>query len=278
MTDRYAVFGNPISHSRSPLIHSLFARQQDQLLSYVAEQIEATAFESSVQAFFQAGGKGLNITLPFKERAFALAQQVSERAQVAAAANTLWQDEQGQVCADNTDGIGLVTDLQHNHGISLQGARVLLLGAGGAVRGVVQPLLDAGCAQVFIANRTPERAQALQALFEQRGERRVEGGGYDQVPATAFDLIINGTSASLQGDIPPIAATAVSAHTQAYDMMYAAVQTPFCRWALTQGAARAVDGLGMLVEQAAEAFLIWRGVRPDTAPVIELLRQNLAQQ
>lgn len=273
MTDRYAVFGNPIAHSKSPQIHARFAEQTGQALTYTAEQIEENNFEAAVKRFLQGDGKGLNITVPFKERAWALAQWRSERAELAGAVNTLYRLDDGRIAGDNTDGVGLVRDLADNNGVTLNGARVLVLGAGGAVRGVLQPLLVAGVASILIANRTLARAETLAKLFAADG--RVQACGFDQVPAEAFDLIINGTSASLQGELPPVPAATVGAQTACYDMMYAAEPTPFCRWATGLGAARVIDGLGMLVEQAAESFRIWRGVQPQTVPVINDLREAL---
>jgi shikimate dehydrogenase len=273
MTDRYAVFGNPIAHSKSPQIHARFAEQTGQALTYTAEHIEENDFEAAVERFLQGDGKGLNITVPFKERAWALAQWRSERAELAGAVNTLYRLDEGRIAGDNTDGVGLVRDLADNNGVTLNGARVLVLGAGGAVRGVLQPLLAAGVASILVANRTLARAQTLAELFAEDG--RVQACGFDQVPAEAFDLIINGTSASLQGELPPVPAATVSAQTACYDMMYGAEPTPFCRWASELGAERVIDGLGMLVEQAAESFRIWRGVQPQTAPVIKALRAAL---
>lgn len=273
MADRYAVFGNPIAHSKSPQIHTRFAEQTAQVLTYSAEHIEENDFEAEVERFLQGDGKGLNITVPFKERAWALAQWRSDRAELAGAVNTLYRLDDGRIAGDNTDGIGLVRDLADNNGVSLSGARILVLGAGGAVRGVLQPLLAAGVASVLVANRTLARAQTLAELFADYG--RVQACGFDQVPAEAFDLIINGTSASLQGELPPVPAATVGAQTTCYDMMYGAEPTPFCRWADELGAAQVIDGLGMLVEQAAESFRIWRGVRPDTTPVMHALREAL---
>lgn len=273
MTDRYAVFGNPIAHSKSPQIHARFAEQTGQALTYTAEHIEENDFEAAVKRFLQGDGKGLNITVPFKERAWALAQWRSERAELAGAVNTLYRLDDGRIAGDNTDGVGLVRDLADNNGVTLNGARVLVLGAGGAVRGVLQPLLVAGVASILVANRTLARAETLAKLFAADG--RVQACGFDQVPAEAFDLIINGTSASLQGELPPVPAATVGAQTACYDMMYAAEPTPFCRWATELGAARVIDGLGMLVEQAAESLRIWRGVQPQTVPVINDLREAL---
>ncbi|GAA0701327.1 shikimate dehydrogenase [Marinobacterium maritimum] len=273
MADRYAVFGNPIAHSKSPQIHARFAEQTGQALTYTAEHIEENDFEAAVERFLQGDGKGLNITVPFKERAWALAQWRSERAELAGAVNTLYRLDDGRFAGDNTDGIGLVRDLADNNGVMLNGARVLVLGAGGAVRGVLQPLLAAGVNSILVANRTVARAETLAELFAEDG--RVQACGFDQVPAEAFDLIVNGTSASLQGELPPVPSATVGANTACYDMMYGTEQTPFCRWASELGAARVIDGLGMLVEQAAESFRIWRGVQPDTAPVIAAMRAAL---
>lgn len=274
MTDRYAVFGNPVAHSKSPQIHTRFAEQTGQQLTYTAEQIEEPDFEAAVERFLQDEGQGLNITVPFKERAWALAQWRSERAESAGAVNTLYRLEDGRIAGDNTDGVGLVRDLAENNQIPLQGARVLILGAGGAVRGVLQPLLAAGVASVLIANRTAVRAETLAQHFA--GATPVVGCGFEQIPAEPFDLIINGTSASLQGELPPVPEAAIGPHTACYDMMYGARLTPFCLWAQQRGAGQVMDGLGMLVEQAAESFSIWRGVRPSTLPVITELRELLA--
>lgn len=280
MIDQYAVFGKPVAHSQSPFIHACFARQQQQSMHYVATQVEPESFAHQVVTFLQGQGKGLNITVPFKEIAWQLAEVKTPRAALAGAVNTLWRDDEGRICGDNTDGLGLVKDLTQNLGCSLKGASILLLGAGGAVRGVIQPLLEAGCSELVIANRTPEKAQQLAQHFSETAGPTVtlESCGFADLPTKAFDVIINGTSASLQGDLPTLPEAIVGAHTLCYDMMYSAKQTSFCRWASEQGAARAVDGLGMLVEQAAEAFFRWREQRPDTAPVIALLRQSLAQQ
>lgn len=273
MSDRYAVFGNPIGHSRSPQIHAAFAAQTGEPVVYDACCIEPEQFEAEVTAFFASGGKGLNITVPFKQRAWALAEQRSARAERAGAVNTLYQDADGCLWGDNTDGVGLVRDLQDNLGVSLAGARVLMLGAGGAVRGVLQPFLAAGCAEILIANRTEAKADALAQLFADMG--RVRSCGFETLEPQPFDLIVNGTSASLQGELPPLPAQVVGAETACYDMMYGAEPTPFCAWARKQGAARVADGLGMLVEQAAESFRIWRGIRPESRPVIDAIRTEL---
>lgn len=272
--DLYAVVGNPISHSKSPRIHSLFARQTGEQLEYTAIQAPEDDFAGTVKGFFERGGKGLNITVPFKEQAWQLADLRTQRAERAGAANTLYKDSKGSLTADNTDGKGLVTDLMVNHGVRLAGKRLLVLGAGGAVRGVLGPILAEEPAALTIANRTLTKAEALVSFFESvAGDTNLEACGFEQ-PANAFDVIINGTSASLQGDLPPVSASVIGADTVIYDMMYSLQTTTFNQWALDQGAIRVFDGLGMLVEQAAESFRIWRGKTPDTRPVIEELRND----
>lgn len=272
--DLYAVVGNPISHSKSPRIHSLFARQTGEQLEYTAIQAPEDDFANTVKGFFERGGKGLNITVPFKEQAWQLANLRTQRAERAGAANTLYKDSKGSLTADNTDGKGLVTDLMVNHGVRLAGKRLLVLGAGGAVRGVLGPILAEEPAALTIANRTLAKAEGLVSFFESvAGDTHLEACGFEQ-PADTFDVIINGTSASLQGDLPPVSASVIGAETVIYDMMYSLQITTFNQWALDQGATRVFDGLGMLVEQAAESFRIWRGKTPDTRPVIEELRNG----
>lgn len=275
MLDRYAVFGNPIAHSRSPRIHALFAQQTGQQLRYTAELSTPETFAADMRAFQAQGAKGCNITVPFKQQAWELADALSYYAARAKAVNTLEFREGGVIYGANTDGLGLLRDLQQNHGLSLQGKRLLLLGAGGAVRGVLQPLLEAEPASIFIANRTASKAEALAIDFAELGA--VSGGGFADISG-AFDLIINGTAASLQGELPPLPTDCLAAGGCTYDMMYAAQPTAFVQWGRAQGAALALDGLGMLVEQAAEAFYIWRGIRPDTTPVLTQLRAELAVQ
>lgn len=268
----YAVVGNPISHSKSPRIHSLFAKQTGENLEYTAIQAPIDDFAGVVTGFFGRGGLGLNVTVPFKEEAWKLADRRTGRAGRAGAANTLYLDNAKQLTADNTDGAGLVADLVKNHGVSLTGARILVLGAGGAVRGVLGPLLHQKPATLTIANRTVSKAQGLVLLFaDDTGQAAVDACGF-ATPDAPFDIIINGTSASLQGDLPPLAPAVVGPDTVVYDMMYSLDATPFNQWALDQGATRVFDGLGMLVEQAAESFRVWRGICPDTASVIEELR------
>ncbi|MES2368426.1 MAG: shikimate dehydrogenase [Pseudomonadota bacterium] len=264
MTDRYAVFGHPIAHSKSPQIHTAFARQTGQDMTYEAILAPLDGFANSVAAFIAAGGRGANVTVPFKEEAFRLASRLSPRAQRAGAVNTLMFDADG-ILGDNTDGAGLVADLTRNLLCTIVGKRVLLLGAGGAARGVIEPLLDQQPAALVIANRTVSRAEELAELFG----RDVRACSFDAAD-TPFDLVINATAASLAGDLPPLSPRVFTPDTLAYDMMYGR-DTPFLDFARTHGA-RTADGLGMLVEQAAEAFYLWRGVRPDTAPVIASLR------
>lgn len=272
--DRYAVFGNPIAHSKSPRIHALFAEETGQSMDYQPIQVALDAFESTVTAFFADGhGHGANVTVPFKEEAWRLAGKRSERAERAGAVNTLVRQSDGTLLGDNTDGAGLVRDITVNAAVSLNGARILLLGAGGAARGVLQPLLAQTPGQLVIANRTIERAQNLAALFDESG--RVSASGFASIEGK-FDVIINATSASLAGEMPPIPDTVIQpGHTVCYDMMYGSGTTVFNSWAAARGADRTIDGLGMLVEQAAEAFALWRGVRPDSKPVLELLRREL---
>lgn len=272
--DLYAVVGNPIGHSKSPRIHSLFARQTGEPVEYTAIQAPLDDFSGTVRGFFERGGKGLNVTVPFKEQAWQMADRRTGRAQKAGAANTLYQDAEGLLIADNTDGAGLVRDLTVNHGVSLRGARILLLGAGGAVRGVLGPILEQQPAELTIANRTLARAETLAALFaEDAGDTRLRACGFDG-PDQVWDIVINGTSASLQGDLPPLSPTVIGSETLVYDMMYSVQTTIFNQWALDQGATRVFDGLGMLVEQAAESFRVWRGVSPETASVIAELRNG----
>jgi len=270
--DRYAVMGNPVSHSQSPAIHTLFAKQTGQHIHYEAILVETTAFTQAVETFKQQGGRGLNITVPFKQEAWTLATQRSTRAELAGAVNTLSFSD-GQILGDNTDGVGLVRDLQHQLGIDLQGQKILILGAGGAVRGVLHPLLEQKPERIVIANRTASKAEQLAELFSSTGN--ISGMGLESIPPIAFDLIINGTAASLQGDVPAISSGSIDSHTCVYDMMYAPQPTAFMQWASQSGATLCVDGLGMLVEQAAESFYIWRQVRPDTGPVIRKIREQM---
>lgn len=272
--DLYAVVGNPISHSKSPRIHSLFASETGEPVEYTAIQAPLDDFAGTVKQFFERGGKGLNVTVPFKEEAWKLAGRRTERAENAGAANTLYLDNDGVLTADNTDGCGIVRDLVGNHEVTLKSARILVLGAGGAVRGVLGPILAEHPASITIANRTVAKAEALVDLFiPVAGETRLSACGFEQ-PCEPYDLIINGTSASLQGDLPPLSPKVIAQGTVIYDMMYSLQTTTFNQWSLEQGAQIVHDGLGMLVEQAAESFRIWRGINPATRPVIEALRNE----
>ncbi|MDX1558362.1 MAG: shikimate dehydrogenase [Marinobacter sp.] len=272
--DLYAVVGNPISHSKSPRIHSLFASETGEPVEYTAIQAPLDEFAGTVRQFFERGGKGLNVTVPFKEEAWKVADCRTERAENAGAANTLYLDDDGQLTADNTDGCGIVRDLVANHGVALKAARILVLGAGGAVRGVLGPILAEHPASITIANRTVAKAEALVKLFKPVADETVLSAcGFEQ-PGEPFDVIINGTSASLQGDLPPLSPKVIDGKTVVYDMMYSLQTTTFNQWALEQGAQIVHDGLGMLVEQAAESFRIWRGISPATRPVIEELRNE----
>jgi shikimate dehydrogenase len=272
--DAYAVMGNPIAHSKSPQIHAAFAQQTGQRISYSAIQVDPGGFAQAVGNFFAAGGKGLNVTVPFKQEAWALVAQRGAEAELAGAVNTIHLDDKGALVGRNTDGVGLVRDLCHNHGGIIKAARVLLVGAGGAARGVLQPLLAEQPHCLVIANRTPARAYELAQLFGELGE--VRGSGFDELRGNQFDLIINATAASLQGEVPPLPDDVLASGGWCYDMMYGAEPTPFVRWGQAFGAAQSLDGLGMLVEQAAESFFIWRGIRPDTQPVISQIRGTLS--
>lgn len=264
--DRYAVFGHPIGHSQSPRIHCLFAEQTGQTLTYTAEDVTPEIFEPSVKAFFQTGGRGLNCTVPLKELAFRLADTLSDRALRSKAVNTLALRDDGMIFGENTDGVGLVRDLIHNLGLDLTGQRILILGAGGATRGILEPLLQRQPSRLTIANRTPEKAAQLATEFGDIGP--ITGGGFATLAGGDYDLILNATAASLSGDLPDLPPDILAQDGACYDLAYGREPTAFVRWGLEQGARLSVDGIGMLVEQAAEAFHLWRGVRPDTAPVI----------
>ncbi|MGD8712887.1 MAG: shikimate dehydrogenase [Thiohalophilus sp.] len=270
--DNYAVMGNPIAHSKSPRIHTLFAEQTGEPVHYEAIQVDPGGFAQAVGNFDASGGKGLNITVPFKQEAWELVNERSERAERAGAVNTIRFGE-GKLFGDNTDGIGLVNDLLNNQ-IVIRDKRILLMGAGGAARGVLAPLLKQHPEQLVIANRTAEKARDLAAAFGDLGP--VEGCGYEALQDKKFDVVINATAASLQGELPPLPDTLLAENAACYDMMYGSEPTPFMVWAEQHDAGKVLDGLGMLVEQAAESFYVWRGVRPETRPVIEQLRRELA--
>ena len=274
--DRYAVLGNPVAHSQSPFIHAEFARQTGQHLEYTRVLCAMDGFADAVRGFAEAGARGCNITMPFKFQAAALAAVVTPRAALAQAANVLRFDAGGWL-ADNTDGIGLVRDLQRNAGVPLRGQRLLLVGAGGAAAGVLGPLLDAQPAELRLVNRTPDKAAALvqrhAALAAAQGVA-LSAGGLDDA-GEAYDVVLNGSTSSLGGLAAPVSERALKVGTLALDMMYGPAARPFMAWAETHGALPR-DGLGMLVEQAAEAFFLWRGVRPETAAVLQRLHQRLA--
>ena len=272
MTDLYAVMGNPIHHSKSPAIHTQFAEQAKMDLVYSAMLVPLDGFDGAVKEFFKGHGKGLNITVPFKENAFNLADSLTPRAKTAQAVNTLKLLEDGSILGDNTDGAGLVRDLTVNNDVALSGKRVLVIGAGGAVRGVLQPLLNESPEEVIICNRTFAKAEVLASEFSQLGN--IIAKEFSELSGE-FDVIINGTSASLNGELPPVPDSVISSHTSVYDMMYGKDPTAFLLWAQNLGAGKIVDGLGMLVEQAAVSFDLWRGVHPDSMSVLSHLKSQL---
>ncbi len=274
MTDAYGLFGHPVQHSWSPFIHGMFAKQTGQDMNYRLFDTPPARFRSEALAFLSQEGLGANVTLPHKQAAAELVNELTPRAQLADAVNTIVRRDDGLV-GDNTDGAGLLADLTVNLGLSWRAPRILLLGAGGAARGAIAALLRLEPATLVIANRTGERAVELAGAFADLGP--VSGCGYDALGDARYDLVVNATSASLRGDVPPIPATAVDALTTCYDMAYGVGDTAFVAWARRLGAAHAVQGWGMLVEQAAEAFELWRGIRPDTAPVLEALRSRAAR-
>ena len=272
----FAVVGNPVEHSKSPQIHQAFARQFDMQIEYSRTQVDPGGFQQAISHFSAHSGTGLNITIPFKLEAWQYCNQVpnelSERATIAEAVNTLMFRQDGTVFGDNTDGIGMVRDIQNNLQFNLKDKRILVIGAGGAVRGVMQPILDCMPAEIAIVNRTPQKARQLAGVFDSNGIA-VTGTGFEQLHATGFDVIINGSATSLQGELPPVSVEWLTSDSLVYDMMYASQSTVFMTWAKSNGAGLVSDGLGMLVEQAAESFSIWNGQFPDTRPVISELRK-----
>lgn len=271
-SDRYALIGHPVSHSRSPFIHGMFAAATAQHMRYELIEVLPDRVADDIQAFFAHGGKGLNVTVPHKEIAADTVDILTTRASDAHAVNTIFRDESGALIGDNTDGVGLTRDLEENLNLTLAGANILILGAGGATRGVVGPLLDRKPSRLCIANRTLERAADLAARHLRKGHIHISG--FHNIARGPFDLIINATSAGLSGATPPVSTEVIHRQSVCYDMSYKSGGTPFTIWAQEQGAAMAHQGLGMLVEQAAEAFFIWRGIRPDTAPVLRALRDK----
>lgn len=269
MPERYAVLGNPIAHSKSPHIHTLFARQTGEKLIYERILVPSDGFAAAAAELQASGARGFNVTVPFKVQAWHWVDRRTPRAEPAGAVNTVVLTATERL-GDNTDGVGLVQDLRRNHAIELHAQRILILGAGGAVRGVLPSLLAEAPAEVVIANRTRERADGLAASLAELGP--LKSCGLPELAGEHFDLIINATSAGLHGGLPALPEGLSIAGSTVYDMVYGETPTAFCHWALERGAARALDGLGMLVEQAAESFLLWRGVRPQTASVIQALR------
>lgn len=271
-TDRYALIGYPVSHSRSPFIHGMFAAATDQNMLYQLIEVLPGRVTDDIRSFFDLGGKGLNVTVPYKGAAADTVDILTTRASDAHAVNTIFRDDSGALVGDNTDGVGLTRDLEENLNLTLAGQNILILGAGGATHGVLGPLLDRKPSAICIANRTLERAAELAARYLGKGHIHVSG--FHNIGRGPFDLIINATSAGLSGDIPPLPPEIIHSQTICYDMSYKSGGTPFTTWAQEHGVAMAHQGLGMLVEQAAEAFFIWRGIRPNTEPVLRALREN----
>jgi len=276
-TDRYCVFGNPIAHSKSPLLHSEFAKQTKQNLSYTAQCVDVDNFSSAAKKFFADGGKGLNITVPFKHDAFDFAAGLTERAKRAGAVNTLFLNKDNHIIGDNTDGIGLVTDITQHLKWTIQSKNILIIGAGGAVCGIIEPFIKESPNSITIVNRTKEKAQQLANDFSDIFS--IDSCSYselsDRSNPVAFDIIINGSSASLSGELPPLPNNIISRYSCCYDMMYVKELTPFLIWAKDKSARSISDGLGMLVCQGAESFSIWRGVQPETSSVIQHIRSIL---
>lgn len=271
--EHFAVFGNPVAHSKSPFIHSLFAEQTGIEHLYGREMAPLDGFPQAIAEFFARGAKGANVTLPFKQQAWEFADELSERASLSGAVNTLKKDAQGKILGDNTDGIGLLSDLERLQMIH-PGDRILLVGAGGAARGVILPLLSFGCSLVIV-NRTVERAEQLAEIFKHHGE--IEALNFDQLAGQKFDLIINATSSGVEGKVPPLASSLINPQTRCYDMFYQQGLTPFLLWCQQQSAQQLADGVGMLVGQAAHAFHFWHGVMPEITPVIAKLKQAMQQ-
>ena len=270
--DNYCVMGNPVAHSKSPKIHTAFAAQTNQAIHYQSILVEENGFPEALEQFQRMGGKGINITVPFKQEAWQVTRTfITDRADLAQAVNTIWFDAEKNYHGDNTDGIGLIRDLTINHKISLTGMNILIAGAGGAVRGIVGPLCDEQPSKIVIANRTLSKAENLANIFSDRCE--IAASNFEDLVDEKFDVIINGTSTSLQNKVPPIPEHLIKG-SFCYDLMYSNSDTTFISWAKKHKAADAIDGLGMLVEQAAESFYIWRGLKPDTVPVIDMLREQ----
>jgi len=269
MTDRYGVIGHPIAHSKSPVIHRQFANQTRQDLTYEAFDIAPDELTRELNTLIESGVKGLNVTVPHKNAIAELVDELTDRARLAGAVNTISIDQHGDMQGDNTDGVGLNRDLTENLGIELTDRRLLILGAGGATRGILPMLLEAKPASLRIANRTVQKANDLTEQFAELG--KLSACRFEELGGLQFDLIINATSAGLSGEVPPFPESIIDADVVCYDLSYSMTDTPFCIWASEHGADEVHQGWGMLVEQAAESFLIWRGVRPDTKPVRALL-------
>lgn len=274
--DKYLVFGNPIKQSRSPDIHRQFADNTGQELEYNRQLSQVSEFKSDVIKFFAEGGKGANVTAPFKEQALLLSDELTDRAKLAEAVNTL-SFNNGKIYGDNTDGIGLVQDLLR-HSVPLKNSKILILGAGGAAKGVILPILEQAPAKAVIANRTVSKADKICKQFEVFSENKLKACGFDELNNESFDVIINATSASLTGQFPSIDQSNITSQTVCYDMVYGAQLSPFLLWAKQQGAAQVIDGLGMLVGQAAESFTIWRKVKPNIESVLKILRAEMAAE
>lgn len=270
--DRYAVFGFPISHSKSPFIHQQFAKQTGQQIRYEAEEVRPENFDAAVDVFFKEGGKGLNCTVPLKELAYEKVDQLTERAKFSGAVNTIKRQDDGSLLGDNTDGIGLLTDLRVNLGVDIEGKRVLVLGAGGASRGIIGPLLKEKPLAFYLANRTVAKAKAMEELFAPIGV--IQACSYESLHGHQFDIVLNATSASLTGQLPPLADQLLAEGALCYDLAYSQEPTAFMLWAQQQKARLIKDGLGMLVEQAAHAFYLWRGVMPNSQTVLARLKQK----
>jgi len=271
-TVNYAVLGNPIQHSKSPQIHTLFSEQTGIALEYQAIEVPINEFASYVKLFSSQGGKGLNITVPFKEDAYSLCTTLTDRAEISGSVNTLRFDDDMNICGDTTDGQGLLNDLVANHNIRLEDKSILILGAGGTVKSILERLLEQKTKEIIIVNRTISRAKDLEKKFGKKN--CVRAYSYNDLPNHSFDIIINGTSLSLSAEIPPISKTNINENTFCYDLMYSDKETAFTKWAIENGALKATDGLGMLVEQAAESFMFWHGTKPDTMPIIKVLRDS----
>ncbi len=271
--DRYAVIGHPVGHSRSPWIQAAFARQCGQTLRYSALEVAPADLQATVRAFFAEGGCGLNVTVPHKQAVLPLLATLSEPARLAGAVNTIVRAQGPVLCGDNTDGLGFVCDLTRNLGVPVASRAVLVLGAGGAARGLIGPLLGLAPGELVIANRTAARAHELAQRFAPLGP--VRGSALEELGTRRFDLIVNATASSLAGELPALPVEVLEAASACYDLAYGHGPTPFVRWARAHGVRRCADGLGMLVEQAAESFLLWRGIRPETGPVLAALQREL---